>query len=88
MRMKIVKLTELDEAVRSFLSQAQQGEGIRVEDASGEPRYSVAPYDRAGEQERAEALARLAKLQKRRRERMEAEGKTEDQLDEILQDEE
>jgi|GEM_PF-5806189 len=26
-----VKLTELDEAVRSFLSQAGQGEGIRVE---------------------------------------------------------
>jgi len=88
MSMKTVKLTELDEAVRSFLDQAQQGDGIRVEDAEGEPCYSVAPFYRAGDQERQQALARLAEIQRKQRERMEAEGKTEEQLDEILQEEE
>lgn len=86
--MKTVKMTELNEAVRQFLDQAKDEDAIRVEDDSGKPRYTVARFYRATEEERAAALARLAEVQKNIRRRMEAAGKTEEELDRILREDE
>jgi hypothetical protein len=86
--MKTVKLTELDESVRTFLAQVPPGEGIRVDDDAGLPRFSVVPYRRATEEQRLAALARLVEIQRNTRAQMEREGKTEAELDRILQEDE
>ena len=88
MSLRKIKITELSESVRSFLDEVRSGGGVIVEDESGRPRYGVSPYDQATEDERQAAWLRMRRLQREVRLRMEAEGKTEEELDRILQEEE
>ena len=85
-RMKSVKLTELTDDVRSFLSQAGEGGGVMAEDETGQARYSVAPYHQSTAEERAAALKWLERTQHKSRQAMEAQGVTEDDLDRLLQE--
>ena len=84
--MKSVKLAELSDDVRSFLSQAGEGGGVMVEDETGRARYSVAPYHQPTSEERAAALKWLEQTQRKSRQAMEAQGVTEDDLDRVLQE--
>jgi hypothetical protein len=86
MSMKTVKLTELSEDVRSFLGEAGKGDGVMVEDETGQARYSIAPYHRSTADERAAALERLRRLQNETRLAMEEQGVTEEDIDRLLQE--
>ena len=88
MSMKSVKLTELSEAVRSFLREAFEGGGVVIEDDSGSSHGGVFPYTRASAEEQAESWGRLQALQKRVGDRLRKQGKTEEELDRILQEDE
>lgn len=86
MAMKTMKLTELSDDVRSFLDQAQEGDGVRVEDETGQARYSIAPYHQETAEERSAAQERLRQLQRKTRRAMDEQGVTEEDIDRVLQE--
>jgi len=84
--MKKIRLTELSDAVRSFLDQVRTGESIMVVDENDQLQCGITPYYRASERERAEAWERLEVLQERVGRRMAKKGITEDDIDRVLQE--
>lgn len=88
MSLRKVRFAELSDPVRAFLNEIRSGEGVIVEDERGRPRYGISPYDEATEAERQAAWLRLQELQREVRRRIEAEGKTEEELEQILREEE
>ncbi|MGH7202172.1 MAG: hypothetical protein ACREJB_16325 [Planctomycetaceae bacterium] len=81
-----MRLTELSEDVRAFLDQARQGNGVTVEDETGQARYSIAPCHQPTVQERSEAMKRLQQLQQQTRRAMVERGVTEEEVDRLLQE--
>ncbi|MEX0701007.1 MAG: hypothetical protein WD069_02825 [Planctomycetales bacterium] len=85
---KYVKLNELSESVRTFLDEALAGEGTVIEDERGRTRGRVVPVTLAPTSEQDSAWRRLKAIQRKTRQRMLAAGRTEGELDRILQGEE
>jgi len=83
-----VKLADLSDDVQSFLGQAGEEGGILVEDEEGNPCCSVAGFRRPTPEQRRKALESLAEIQRNVRLQMEADGRTEDEIDRILQEDE
>lgn len=81
-----ITLDQLSEPVRLFLSQIPKEGGMLVEDERGRVCFGVIPYREASGSEQAAARLRLAELQQRVGERL--QGKSEEELDRILQDDE
>lgn len=86
--MQKIAISNLSEPVRLFFSQLPKDEGILVEDEKGRACFGVIPYQEASTAQQAAALGRLGELQKRVGDRLAAEGKSEEDLDRILQDDE
>jgi hypothetical protein len=83
-----VKLADLSDDVQSFLGQANEEGGILVEDDEGNPCFSVAGFRRPTPEQRRKALEELAEIQRNVRLQMEADGRTEEELDRIIQEDE
>ena len=83
--MQKITLDQLSEPVRLFLSQVPKTGGVLVEDERGQVCFGVIPYQQASASEQVVARVRLAELQKRVGERLGAQGKSEGELDRILQ---
>ena len=86
--MQKITLDELSEPVRLFLSQVPKTGGVIVEDGGGRVCFGVIPYQEAPASEQAAARARLAELQQRVGQQFQAQGKSEEELDRILEDDE
>ena len=84
MGIRKVALRELSKDVRSFLTQAQNGEGIVVEDEMGRARYGIIPYTEATAQERKEAWKRIKRLQRKVGKAMKAQRITEEDVERLL----
>jgi hypothetical protein len=84
--MQRITLDQLSEPVRLFLSQVPKTGGVIVEDERGRVCFSVVPYQESPVSEQAVARVRLAELQQRVGERLQAQDKAEEELDRILQD--
>ena len=83
--MKKVRLSELSEAVKSFLASAN--EGMIVEDTNGESRYGVIAYGEASEEAWQQAWRDIQQLQVKVDESMKRQGVTEDDvMQELLKD--
>ena len=80
------RLSDLSEAVRSFLTEAFQGDGIIVEDDTGRPQYSVSTFRYPTEEEERRADAGLDQLRKHTEAAMKKAGVTEDDIDRVLQE--
>ena len=86
--MQKITIDELSEPVRLFLSQVPKTGGMIVEDERGRICFGVIPYQEAPASEQAAARVRLGELQRRVGEQLQAQGKSEEQLDRLLQDDE
>lgn len=86
MPMQRISLDQLSEPIRLFLSQIPKQGGVLVEDEGGRVCFGVIPYQEAPAPDQAAARLRLAELQQRVAERL--QGKSEEELDRILQDDE
>jgi len=60
-----IRLSELDDAVKTFLARAQQGETIVVEEDDGRLQCGVTPYVQASAAEKLVALDALCRLQQK-----------------------
>jgi len=81
-----IRLNDLQEPLRTFLDEALAGDGVVIEDAGGQLRGRLLPFAQVSRDERDRALRELRSLQDTVQERIDAEGKSEAELDAILQD--
>lgn len=94
MRMDRVRLKSLSESVRSFLARVRKGRGLLVEDEGGRVVVQVLPADgqeedayvEASPEEREAAFKAIEKIQRKVGKMMERTGKTEAELDRLLQE--
>ncbi len=85
--MKKVRLTEVNEAVRTFLNQVLQGDGAVIEDEAGRTRGSFVPYRDPTPEEEKRADQSLERLRKKTGAAMKEAGVTEDDvMRELLKD--
>ena len=84
--MKKLKLADLNEAVRSFVTGIGEGESVLVEDETGRARYGVIPFREAPPEEQEAAWQDIQDIQREAGDRMRARGQTEEDLDRILQE--
>jgi hypothetical protein len=84
--MKKVRLSELSEAVRLFLTQAMQSGGVEIEDETGRVRGGFVPYRDPTTEERRQAQAELEKLWQRTGPAMQEAGVSEADIDRDLQE--
>lgn len=85
--MKKVRLSELSEQVRSFLSQIGSGESVRVVDDNDQLQYGVTPYAEATAEEKRQAMAVLEGIWQTTGPAMEEAGITEDDVQrDLLED--
>ena len=82
--MNKVKLSELDEAVRDFLTSALQGDGVIVEDDDGQAQGSLLPYCRPTSEQRQRAEASLERLRQKTGDAMRRHGVTEDDIVRVI----
>jgi hypothetical protein len=80
-----IRLSTLDDAVKAFLAQAQQGETIVVEDDNGRLQCGVTPFAQLSAAEKQAALAALGRLQQKSAQAMADLGVTEADIDRELQ---
>jgi hypothetical protein len=83
---KKIRLNEIQEPVRTFLDEALSGDGVVIEDAAGQLRGRLRPFTQVSQEERDRALRELRALQATVQQRIDAAGKSEPELDAILQD--
>ncbi|MGD9855915.1 MAG: hypothetical protein AB7U20_13300 [Planctomycetaceae bacterium] len=87
--MRTISLNEVSEQVRVFLEHAAAGDGvIVVAEDTGEPRIGVFPYSHVSCEERERAWRDIQAIQLNVQRRLDAAGKTEEELDAILQEDE
>lgn len=84
MAMRKVAIKELSGDVRSFLAQVRPGRGIVVEDEKGRAKYGVIPFEGPTAGEQAKAWRDLRQVQREARERMAAQGVTEEDVMQLL----
>ena len=82
-----VTLRDLSPPVRSFFDRIKNGHRVVVEDENGRAKYGIVVYREATPKQQAAAWQRLQRLQKKVGKMMERTGKTEAELDKLLQDE-
>ena len=87
MSVQKVTLKDLSAPVRSFLAQAKKRNGVLVEDSRGRALYGVIRYQEATPKNQAAALKRLTQLQRKVGAIMKRHGRTEADLDRLLQEE-
>jgi hypothetical protein len=83
---RTIRLTELDDDVREFLTSALAEGGLVFQLPDGRRCGALVPWTEAMAEEREAARERLREIARRTRERMEADGRTEEELDRILQE--
>jgi len=79
-----IRLSELDDAVKTFLARAQQGETIVVEDDDGMLQCGVTPYIQASAAEKKAALDAPGRLQQKSARSMAQLGVAESDIDREL----
>ena len=85
--MKKVRLSELSEPVRAFLSQVKPDESIMVVDDNDQLKCGITPYTTPTPEEKRRAMASLEVLQKKTEAAMKEAGVTEDDvMRELLED--
>jgi hypothetical protein len=84
--MNKVRLSDVNEEVRSFLQQALQSGGVEIEDESGRTRGSCVPYRDPTPDERWQAQVELERLWKTTGPAMQEAGVTEADIDRDLQE--
>ena len=82
---KNANLKELDEPIRSFLTDLEAGDAILVSDEDG-IQYSVVRFTQATQAERDQAWQDIGQTQRKVGKMMEETGKTEEELDELLRE--
>ena len=82
---KNVNLKELSEPIQSFLTQVKDGDAVLVSDETGQIQYSVVRLTRASKAERKQAWRSLGKIQDKVGKMMKKTGKTEEEFDQLLQ---
>lgn len=83
--MKKIRLSEVGEAVRLFVSQALQSGGVEIEDDAGQLRGTVVPYRDPTPEERQRAHSELQQLWAKTGPAMQEAGVTEEDIDRDLQ---
>ena len=86
--MKSIVIKELGPEVRAFLAQVQKGEGIVVKDENGNSVCGVVPYLESNPAVKREAWLEIERIQKKVGSMMQQERKTEEELDQLLQEDE
>ena len=81
--MKKIRMNDLGEPFQKAVGDAA-GEPLVIEDDQGEARYSVHRIGKPTEQQKAEALQGLGKLQEKADASMKKHGKTEDDLMRVI----
>ncbi len=84
--MQKLRLSQLSEAVRSFLTDALKGDGFVIEDDDGEPQGGFVPYRYPTDAQKQEAFAGLRRLWEHTDKAMHESGVTEDDIDRVLQE--
>ena len=85
--MKKVRLSEVSQAVRSFLDGVLQGDGVVIEDDAGRTRGQVVPYRDPTPEEERQANESLERIRQQTAAAMEEAGVTEeDVMQELLKD--
>lgn len=88
MSMRKVSIADLSEAVRSFLSEVIESDGVVIEDEAGRPRCGVIPYREASPEEVERANASLERLRRKAGQAMQQQGVSEEDVDRVLQEDE
>ena len=88
MGMRKVTITKLSKPVQDFLAQARRGKGILVEDENGRARFGVIRYSEASAAVKARAWKDIEGIQRKVGRMMRKTGKTEEEFDRLLQEEE
>ena len=88
MAMRKVTITKLSKSVQSFLARVRNGDSIIVQDEAGRARVGVIPYQEATPAQKKKAWKDVKRIQTKVGKMMRKKGKTEAQLDRILQDDE
>jgi hypothetical protein len=83
--MKKIRLSEVSEAVRLFVSQALQSGGVEIQDDTGQLRGSFVPYRDPTPEERLRGQAALETLWEKTGAAMQEAGVTEADIDRELQ---
>jgi len=87
MNMQRITISQLSEPIRLFLAQVQQGQGIIVEDESGQAKYGIIPYTEASLDEKAAAWKNVQRVQKKAAKGLKASGVSEADVERaILED--
>jgi len=85
--MKKIRLSEMSEAVRLFVSQAFQSGGVEIQDDTGQLQGSFVPYRDPTPEERRRGQAALEELWEKTGPAMQESGVTEADIDRELQEE-
>jgi hypothetical protein len=83
--MDTVRLSEVNEEVRSFLRQALESGGVEIQDESGRTRGSFVPYRDPSPDERRQAQIELQQLWEKTEPAMQDAGVSEADIDRDLQ---
>lgn len=87
MDMQRVTISQLSEPIRLFLAQVRQGQGIVVEDESGQAKYGIIPYTDASADDKAAAWKSVQRVQKKAAKGLKASGVSEAEVERaILED--
>jgi hypothetical protein len=78
---------DLSPDVRAFLAQVKGGTRVLVSGADGQPQFGVVGLQVASPRQRAAAQKRLDRIRRKTGAMMKRTGKTDDELDRILQEE-
>jgi hypothetical protein len=84
--MKKVRLSDLSEAVRIFLTQAIQGGGVEIEDETGRIQGGIVPFRDPSADERRRAQVELENLWAKTGRALQEAGVCEADIDRDLQD--
>jgi hypothetical protein len=83
---KNMNLKELNEPIRSFLTQLKEGDAALVTDDTGLIQYSVVRFRQASSAERTAAWREIQQIQQKVGKTMAAAERTEEQLDNLLRE--
>jgi len=86
--MKKIRLTEMSEAERRLLTDAEQSGGLVVEDDRGQTRSRLYAYREPTEVQRQAAWEGMKDFQKNVQQSFDEQALTEDDLDRLLQEDE
>ena len=83
---KNVNIKELSQPIQSFLTDVKDGDAVLVADDTGQIQYSVVRFAQASKAERDKAWRYIEEIQTDVGQMMKRTGKTEEELDRLLQE--